>query len=115
MEPAPDTWTAIPGMEIRLENHQGFGPKDYGLFVDVENQDGEVSYRVMIDGQPLDQEHHQPPGQGHFVRTKNEQGPQFPDRRVTMEWKRQSPDGGLSAHGKIRFGLMDCCWGLPQS
>lgn len=111
--PAPGHWESVPGVEIRLENSAGFGPKNYGIRVDVQNQEGDVVYRVLSNGVPIDHEENLPPGNHSFERSRIEHGPAFPDRVLTLEWRSVSPGGGLGIGGAIRFGLMDCGWGIP--
>ena len=111
--PAPDHWEPVPDVEFHLENLMGIGPKEYDFRVDVENQEGEVSYRFMVDDTPMDQEVSLPPGHGSFEKSKSERGPAYPKRRVRLEWRRISPDGGLGPGGKVRLGLMGCAWGIP--
>lgn len=111
--PAPHQWESVPGVEIHLQNADGFAPKDFGIRVDVQNQEGEVIYRVLSNGVPVDHEEHLPSGSGSFERNKVEHGPMFPDQTLTLEWKQLSPGAGLGMGGAIRFGLMNCGWGIP--
>jgi hypothetical protein len=67
----------------------------------------------LVDGVAIEQEHHNPPGQGDFERIKAERGPDYPNRRVTLEWRQLSPGSGLGPGGRVRMGLMNCTWGLP--
>jgi len=110
--PAPADWEAIPGLEIRLTQTEGYGPKAYTSRVDVSDQEGRVSYRILVDGVPAGPKATLDAGNNGFKRSKTEPGPDYPERVITVEWRQETNDGGLAHNGRVVLRLTESTWGM---